>query len=432
MEREIANIDQQIQEIANDILQTKPDLYVSDLVDDQGHQYIDLVMEGGGMLGIALLGYIYLLEKLNIRFRGIGGTSAGAITAILLASCGPAHIVKSKILLEELLAKNFYDFIDGDHDVKDFLDSSLRPQHKLKSWKVGFKALQVLDNIRDDLGLNPGKNFRDWIEEILKRHNINNLADLQKHLDTPITQLKDKTGKPVRALETYPGIRLALIAADVTTSTKVEFPEMAELYWQQPESISPAEFVRASMSIPLFFHPYIVKNIPRSHRVLEIWRKYSPFKPQSITHIPENITFMDGGVMSNFPINIFHQVNNIPQSPTFGVKLGLDGQIAATDKPLKLLGALFNSARSTLDYDFIKQNPDYSHLLTYIDIPKKFNWLDFNMSLDLKKELIILGAEAAKNFILTFDWPKYKDIRSELAKANIASDKLNESVQEEL
>ena len=30
--------------------------FVTDAVDDQGNQYIDLVLEGGGVLGIALVG----------------------------------------------------------------------------------------------------------------------------------------------------------------------------------------------------------------------------------------------------------------------------------------------------------------------------------------------------------------------------------------
>ena len=31
----------------------------SDTLDADGNQYIDLVLEGGGILGVALLGYIY-------------------------------------------------------------------------------------------------------------------------------------------------------------------------------------------------------------------------------------------------------------------------------------------------------------------------------------------------------------------------------------
>lgn len=53
---------------------------LSDLVDDRGHQYVDCVMEGGGVLGIALVGYTYILEQVGLRFLSIGGTSAGATT----------------------------------------------------------------------------------------------------------------------------------------------------------------------------------------------------------------------------------------------------------------------------------------------------------------------------------------------------------------
>lgn len=40
----------------------------SDIVDAAGKQYVDLVQEGGGVLGIALVGYVYVLEKMGIRF----------------------------------------------------------------------------------------------------------------------------------------------------------------------------------------------------------------------------------------------------------------------------------------------------------------------------------------------------------------------------
>ena len=40
----------------------------SDIVDAHGHQYVDLVQEGGGVLGIALVGYTYVLENAGIRF----------------------------------------------------------------------------------------------------------------------------------------------------------------------------------------------------------------------------------------------------------------------------------------------------------------------------------------------------------------------------
>ena len=58
----------------------------SDLTDGAGHQYVDLVQEGGVMLGIALVGYTYVLEECGIRFWSLGGASAGAINALMLAA----------------------------------------------------------------------------------------------------------------------------------------------------------------------------------------------------------------------------------------------------------------------------------------------------------------------------------------------------------
>ena len=63
--------------------------HLSDIVDDHGFQYVDFVMEGGGVLGIALTGYTYVLEQAGIRFLGIGGTSAGSINALMIAALGP-------------------------------------------------------------------------------------------------------------------------------------------------------------------------------------------------------------------------------------------------------------------------------------------------------------------------------------------------------
>ena len=78
--------------------------YFSDIEDEFGNQYVDLVQEGGGVLGIALLGYTYVLEEFGIRFLSMGGTSAGAINTMLLAAAGRPH-EKRTIEILDLLAK---------------------------------------------------------------------------------------------------------------------------------------------------------------------------------------------------------------------------------------------------------------------------------------------------------------------------------------
>jgi len=92
--------------------------------------------------------------------------------------------------------------------------------------------------------------------------------------------------------------RLAIVSADITTETKAEFPESANLYFPNPGSVNPAKFVRASMSIPFFFYPFEVKRIPKGSQAKTYWEK-TGYKEA----IPSKCIFVDGGVMSNIWIS---------------------------------------------------------------------------------------------------------------------------------
>jgi NTE family protein len=63
-------------------------LIVSDVLDGEDHQYVNLVQKGGGVLGVALVGYTYVLKQMGIRFIRLAGTSAGAINTSLMAVTG--------------------------------------------------------------------------------------------------------------------------------------------------------------------------------------------------------------------------------------------------------------------------------------------------------------------------------------------------------
>jgi NTE family protein len=93
----------------------------SDIIDKSGHQYVDLVMEGGGVLGIGLVGYTYILEQAGIRFLSIAGTSAGSINAALLAAAGTKDQAKSQIVAERLYQADLGSFVDGDSDSRDLV-----------------------------------------------------------------------------------------------------------------------------------------------------------------------------------------------------------------------------------------------------------------------------------------------------------------------
>ena len=393
---------------------TDPKKIFSDIVDDEGLQYVDLVMEGGGMLGIALVGYTYVLEQAGIRFLGLGGTSAGSINALLLAALGPPAQAKGERLLQELGSKNFYDFVDGDSDARDLIGSWIADDGPVR---LGFKAIQVIDNLKSDLGLNPGQAFRDWIAAILRREGVSRKADLQARLDTIPKGLRRRNGELLDTPEKVKA-KLAIIAADVSTETKVEFPRMAGLYWKDPEQADPADFVRASMSIPFFFRPMRVdlKKLPRTPELRDLWDQEAGYQYDEEKGLPAEAMFIDGGIMSNFPIDVFHTPNCIPAAPTFGAKLELDQRRKHITGPMSLFGAIFNSARHSLDYEFIHRNPDYRLLVTWIPA-EGYNWLDFNMSEAKKKGLFIEGARCAADFLCRFDWSAYKEVRRGLMGA---------------
>lgn len=418
----------QVLNLVEDLKESHGKKEYSDIIDDEGHQYVDLVMEGGGVLGIALVGYTHVLEQVGIRFLRIGGTSAGAINAALLASLGKPEETKSEEILSHLASVDMGSFVDGDSDAKDFIQSMLRKpeqQNVLErrlpaGWIAFVKGAQVLDNLNNDLGLNPGKAFYNWIKKILDKDGIKSTAQLKERMTTP-KNLKARHPRKLRSGST--NTRLALIAADITTETKVEFPKMTSLYWKDENEVHPAHYVRASMSVPGFFHPYRVKAIPQGDDARKNWVKHA----QYTGNLPRECLFIDGGIMSNFPINLFHKPEFVPLAPTFGARLGTD-RLDPRDiaSPFQMLGAIFDSARHTLDFDFISQNPDYKKLVTDIN-PGDHHWLNFELSDEAKKDLFIRGARAAYHFLIGFDWKNYKKIRKEIAKVCEAEEEISQS-----
>jgi len=386
----------------------KSELLVSDVLDAEGNQYVDLVQEGGGVLGIALLGYTYVLEQVGIRFFSLAGTSAGAINTILLASVDEINKPKTEEIIKYLANQNLLDFVDGPLRTKRLFNAIKKnADSNFKLYWTAltiFWGLTVIPHLLKYKGLNYGEEFRKWVSDILEKNNIGSTEDLKTLRQLP-PGLKIRQGvqKTIEGLEP----KIKIIAAEITTETRVIFPEMNLLFWNDAQKVNPAEYVRASMSIPLFFHPYKVKTENRNNKD---WYDCARYKGEP----PEESVFVDGGVLSNFPIDVFHNYNIVPRLPTFGVKLGDDRNAVSSvgDIP-KFLMAIFNSARHVLDYQFLLTNRDYEKLIAKVDTGEH-NWLNFSMPDEDKLDLFIRGAQAASDFLAGFKWNDYKDIRAEL------------------
>lgn len=400
----------EILSILKDLKTQLKDKKFSDIVDKKGNQYVDLVQEGGGVLGIALIGYVYVLEQVGIRFLSLAGTSAGSINTMLMAAAGTCDIKKSEWILDCLCDKNLYDFIDGDCDARDFIDALLSNANNLK---LIMKGTQVVDNFRDDFGLNPGKNFHKWMANLLSQKGIHNYADLKALRskgvleDNELLEVINELGETKKYTDQKHWSEMAIIAADITTESKIIFPKMVDLFYSNPDVQNPADFVRASMSIPFFFTPFKISNIPQSVEAWEKWNDTTGLR----TSVPSEVLFMDGGIISNFPIDIFHNNTKVPLCPTFGIKLGYDKNVLnKNEKIFSVIGSMFDTARFAYDFEFLRKNPDFKHLIGYIDTGNH-NWLDFGLTEDAKLDLFIRGAQKAAEFLNRFNWEDYKEIR---------------------
>lgn len=444
-------------------------LAVSDVRDEQGHQYVDLVQEGGGVLGIALVGYTYVLEKMGIRFFSLAGTSAGSINAMLLACSGNKEDEKSSKVVKQLAELEMFSFVDGKPGnwrftrwVKKWIQKMLLGGAVFKRLRILFMAtagLWLLCTLacfvycfinpvvakclgiaagalfllggfitlffyrrfklfaRTGYGLNSGTVFHNWINGILEtcpiEGNLRNgtictLEDFSKHFMRipPLTVIPDD-----RRTNNQPPYMpmLTIITCDIVSERKIEFPRMWDLYWSHPSQVRPGDFVRASMSIPVFFESFQVKNI-RANSTFAAWDEHLNWQNERKA-IPDTAQFIDGGILSNFPISMFYNPNYpVPRMPTFGIRLQdgvLDHAERSNNTFWSYIASLFSTIRFNFDRDFMTRNKAYNRAIKSIDV-RGYSWLNFFMTDDDKIALFRKGAEAAVSFLNAFDWEAYK------------------------
>lgn len=208
-----------------------------------------------------------------------------------------------------------------------------------------------------------------------------------------------------------------VITTDINAKIKVELPTMANLYWSEEElkHISPAEFVRTSISVPFFFEPF-QKRIDRDdNSVKYAWKFWMNTKPEDI--YPAGV-FIDGGSISNFPIDLFHASDVFyPRMPLFGIQLTSDSEISAEKiktseqimkTPFSYAGNIINTLKGFNDKSFLTKHSFYQLFSIQTVNCGTSNWLNFFMKREEKEDLFNRGFQAALDFLNQFDWEKYK------------------------
>jgi len=315
----------------------------------------DLVLEGGGVKGIGLVGAYAALSEAGYRFHRIAGTSAGAIVgALIAAGMSPPE-------LERVMSQIEYPRFEDE----GFVDRFGLPG----------KALSLMF----EKGVYEGKFLRNWLDDILTRLGARTFGDLR--IVDPGSSLP-----PERAY------KLVVMVSDVTRGELVRLPWDYPRYGLKADDQLVADAVHASMSIPFFFQPAQLSGYDaRGKHVVSV--------------------LVDGGMLSNFPIDAFDRTDGIPPRwPTFGLKLSARPAASETQRfdvegTFDLARAMIGTMTNFHDQMHI-DDPSVLARTMFID-SERVKATDFGIDQPTQTILFDNGRNAAESFLVDWDVAHY-------------------------
>jgi len=321
----------------------------------------DAVFEGGGVKGIGLVGGVCGLESAGYSFRYAAGTSAGSIVASLLAAGYTGAEIKA-----EMMKMDFSKFQGEDWVTK------LGPAGK--AVKLFIKN-----------GVYNADYLETWLGGLLKQKGKTRFGDIRV---------------PDTANEKYK-YRFQAIASDLSNSGMLVLPRDLAGFGIDPDQFSITKAVRMSISIPVFYEPFILTDIDgRKH------------------------TIVDGGMLSNYPMWLLDDRKPNPPCPTFGFKFcssTSEEQEAGDYKAIQNLpGFLKSLVRTGMDahdnYYVSVSKGDYERTIAISSSVRRkgktetVNSVDFAIKPEDQEALFNNGLKAAKSFLQTWSFENWKNI----------------------
>lgn len=261
---------------------------------------VDLVLEGGGVKNIALLGAVTVLAEAGYVFPRVAGTSGGAIIA-----AGVAAFQKAGRDLGELL------------EVSLLVDNSRFLEWR-RPGRIAGPVSGAVDLLRHG-GLHSGDYLYEFLGPALESAGVRTFADLR--MDDPDSSLSE-----------HQRYSLVIHVTDLTHRVLVRLPWDYGHYGHDPDQQPVADAVRASMSIPFFFRPVHVQT---DHGAA---------------------TWVDGGVLANYPITVFDRTDGRPARwPTWGIKVSTSPP-HGRDRPLRTPVGLGLRCLATMTGDWYRSS----------------------------------------------------------------------------
>lgn len=321
------------------------------------------IFQGGGAKGYAHVGALKAAEQRGIRFVRIGGSSAGAIVAALVAAgysadelLDPSKPTGSRGVLDvdvgEILDAREYAGVT--RAMRRYAAFSARPEPAtgIVGWwrrtKLSFAPLVVARFVGGlvvpELAFGIG---------VYRRLGAVGTEPVERWLDG-LLQAKAGTSGPVTFADL--GMRLRMVAADVTNG------EMRTFGFPGDERLSVASAAVASACFPFFFRP--VRDGDRM--------------------------FVDGGLISNLPVWLFDDERDDDTShlPTFGFRLVNDALVAhPAEPPTQFLRFAQRMAQTLLSgaRNLEERRVDYYH---GIDLRARIGTLSFDAVRETAPKLV--------------------------------------------
>lgn len=320
----------------------------------------DLVLSGGGVRFVGLVGAVVALMDAGYSLQRISGVSGGSVVGTILAAASQGDQLTPAQVKELALSV----------PLRTWRDTAVPVPLLGAAW--GF--------LRDD-GLYRGDVAHDWIRGELANLGVRTWGDL---------------AYPDEGLLSERRYRAVVSVTDVTTGQLVRLPwDYRRVYGLDPDEQPVADAVRASMSVPFFYRPTTLTSAAGRRS-----------------------TLVDGGVLSNFPIDTFDRPDGrVPLWPTFGVTVVPEltddgaGGPASGLWPLGLFGQsrLLERLITTLlvGHDQTYLNQPWVSVRAIEVSSTDVGVLDFGISRARLEELYDNGYAAATRFLSTWDWPAY-------------------------
>ncbi len=320
---------------------------------------VDVVLEGGGVKGIALVGALSVLMDAGYVVQRVAGTSAGAIVGALVAAGKSAQ------------------------EMRDIMEATDYSRFQDESWLDKLPGGKILSLLVDD-GIYEGEYLRTWLDDVLG--DVDTFSDLVLPPD------------PDSALEPDERYRLVVNVSDVSLGRLVRFPwDYQRIYGLDAGEQRIADAVRGSMSIPFFFEPAKLE-----------YKRVKDGRAKKVKSV-----LVDGGMLSNFPVDAFDRRDGQPPRwPTFGIKLSSrPGALCESfpkdvSTPAELTRAMIGTMTSFRDAMYIDK-PDIQARTIFVDT-FGVKATDFDLDKATQDQLHESGVTAATGFLENWDFDEYK------------------------